>query len=351
MSRRTVAGLLAVGLLLALVVVAARMPVPYVTVSPGPTINVLGSERGRPIVLVSGHRTYPTTGQIRLTTVSITNPDAQVSLVQALTGWVRKDVAVIPREAMYPDADTPAEERTQSAAQMVNSQDTAAAVALSALGYALPAYVEVTGVTPQGPSAGRLRPRDRIERLDGTRVRKPREVLKAMSKVRPGATVRVRVRRDGEARTERIVTRRATDNPDQAVLGIIIGPAWQFPFDVRLGLSDAIGGPSAGLMFALSIYDRLTPGSLTGGRVVSGTGTIAPGGRVGPIGGIQQKIVAAGRSGARLFFVPKDNCAEALQAPRSDSMRLVLAKSFSGALTSLKAYAEDPSAPLPRCPA
>jgi PDZ domain-containing protein len=350
MTRRSVAGLLAVGLLLVLVVVAARMPAPYVTISPGPTVNVLGSENGKPIVQISGHRTFPTTGQLRLTTVSITNPDAQVSLAQALTAWVRNDVSVIPREAMYPSTDTADEDRTQSAAQMVNSQDTATAVALSALGYRLHSYVEVTGVTQHGPSAGRLQTRDQIVTLDGTRVRQPQGLLDAMAKVKPGDTVRVGVRRGGAPRDVRITTRRATDNPKQAVLGIIIGPAWQFPFHVGLGLSDAIGGPSAGLMFALSIYDRLTPGSLTGGKVVSGTGTIAPFGQVGPIGGIQQKIVAAGNSGARLFFVPKDNCAEAMQAPRSGSMRLVMATSFKGALSSLKTYAKDPSAPLPRCP-
>src|SRR4051794_9732238 len=214
MSRRSVAGLLAVVLLLALVVVAARMPAPYVTVSPGPTVNVLGSEHGKPIVAISGHRTYDAQGQIRLTTVSITNPDADVSLVQALSGWLRKDVAVIPREAMYPDANTPAEERTQSAAQMVNSQDTAAAVALSALGYTLPSYVEVTGVTPQGPSAGHLRTRDQIVSLNGARIRQPQQLLDAMGKVQPGATVTVGVRREGEPRTVRITTRRATDNPD-----------------------------------------------------------------------------------------------------------------------------------------
>jgi PDZ domain-containing protein len=251
---------------------------------------------------------------------------------------------------MYPDANSPAEERTQSAAQMVNSQDTAAAVALSALGYPLHSYVEVTGVTPTGASAGRLKTRDRIESLDGTRVRRPQQLLDAMSTVRPGDTVTVEVRREGRPRTVRITTRRATDNPDQAVLGIIIGPAWTFPFDVHVDLSDAIGGPSAGLMFALSIYDRLTPGALTGGAVVSGTGTIAPGGQVGPIGGIQQKIVAAQNSGARLFFVPRANCAEALAAPVTDSMRLVLARSFHSALHSLQTYAKDPSAQLPRCP-
>ena len=87
------------------------------------------------------------------------------------------------------------------------------------------------------------------------------------------------------------------------------------PFDVSVNINDDIGGPSAGLMFSLAIYDTLTPGSLTGGQVVAGTGTIDDGGQVGPIGGIQQKIAGAREAGAQLFLVPPDNCADAARAP------------------------------------
>ncbi len=350
MSRRSIASLWAVGLLMALVIVAAQLPVPYVTVSPGRTVDVLGQETGEPAVHIEGRRTFPTTGQIRFTTVSITRPEADVSLVEALSAWARDDIAVVPREAMYPETSSDAEERTESAAQMVSSQDAAAAVALQALGYRLPSYVEVTAVTPDGASKGRLRTRDQIRSVNGVDIATAQDVLDAMDGVRPGEVVEVVVVRDGSTRTVDITTRAAEDNREQAVLGIFIGPAWRFPFEVRVDVPETIGGPSAGLMFALSIYDTLTPGSLTGGRVISGSAPIGPPGTVGPIGGIQQKIAGAEDSGARVFFVPEANCASAVQATPPEDMELVLARTFSSAVRSLETYADDPSADLPRCP-
>ncbi len=92
-------------------------------------------------------------------------------------------------------------------------------------------------------------------------------------------------------------------------MGIEIGTGYDFPFDVRVRLDDEIGGPSAGLIFSLAVYDTLTPGSLTGGAHVAGTGTHRPETDASaPIGGIQQKIVAAADAGAELFLVPADNC-------------------------------------------
>src|SRR4051794_5104761 len=119
MSRRSVASLLALGLLVVLIFVAAQMSVPYVTISPGPTVNVLGDSGDKPIVQVSGHKTYPTEGELRLTTVSVTNPDAHVSLLEAMSAWLRSDEDVLPEEAMYPDNSTAEQEHTQSSAQMV----------------------------------------------------------------------------------------------------------------------------------------------------------------------------------------------------------------------------------------
>ena len=165
MSRRTLASLLAAGMLVVFVVLAAWAPVPYVTVSPGPTLDVLGEQNGEPIVQVAGHRTYPVEGEFRLTTVSVSNPDRKVSLVEAVGAWLSDDVAVLPYEAMYPERNTAEEERTQSQAQMVSSQDTAVAAALTALGYELGSYPVVTGVSAGGPSDGKLKARDRIVTL------------------------------------------------------------------------------------------------------------------------------------------------------------------------------------------
>lgn len=351
MTRRPVASLLALGLLVVLTLVAARMSVPYVTVSPGPTVDVLGEDRGKPIVQISGQKTYEPEGQLRLTTVSVTNPEAELSLLEAMWAWMRSDQDVLPVEAMYPDNSTAEQERAESAAQMVSSQDTAIAVALSELGYELPTHVEVTGVNPGGPSDGKLKARDKIESVDGKPVGTLEELFAALDGVTPGDTVEVGVRRDGSSRTFEITTGAAPDDPGRAIVGVLVGTGYEFPFDVRVGIDESIGGPSAGLVFALSIYDNLTPGSLTDGKVVAGTGTIAPDGTVGPIGGIREKIIGAAEDGAELFLVPPDNCEAALTAPvDEDDIELVRADTMHSAVEALESWTQDPTAELPRCP-
>ena len=350
MSRRTLASLLAAGMLVVLVVFAARAPVPYVTVSPGPTLDVLGEQNGEPIVQVAGHRTYPVEGEFRLTTVSVSNPDRKVSLVEAIGAWLRDDVAVLPYEAMYPERNTAEEERTQSQAQMVSSQDTAVAAALTALGYDLPTYAVVTGVSAGGPSDGKLKARDRIVGLGDQEISDVEGVFEAIGEYTPGDEVPVTVRRGGAERRFDIETVAAEDDPKRPLIGVLVGTGYDFPFDVRLALDDSIGGPSAGLMFALSVYDTLTPGTLTGGEVVAGTGSITPDGRVGPIGGVRQKIAAAEEAGAEVFLVPADNCPSAVHDP-VEGIELIRADDLSSAVEALETYTEDPSADLPRCPA
>ncbi len=351
MSHRTQASVLALVLFVVLGVVLILNPVPYVVVSPGPTVNILGDVDGKPIVQIDGHRTYPTKGQLRLVTVSVTTAEKKVGLFEALRAWVGKDQAVLPYKAMYPETVSDEQDRAESAAQMVNSQDTAVAAALSQLGYKLPTYAEVTGVSPGGPSDGVLKPRDRFVSIGGTKIDDLKGVFDAVGSVKPGDKLSGVVLRNGKEKDFTVTTGKAPDDPKRAVLGVLIGTGYQFPFDVQVALGDNIGGPSAGLMFALSIYDTLTPGPLTGGKVIAGTGTIASDGTVGPIGGIRQKIVGAKEAGATLFFVPKDNCDSAVEAPVDPSeIRLVRADTMSSALDSLRKYRANPDADLPRCP-
>jgi PDZ domain-containing protein len=108
-----------------------------------------------------------------------------------------------------------------------------------------------------------------------------------------------------------------------------------FPFGVQISSGD-VGGPSAGLMWALGLYDLLTPGDLTRGKVIAGTGTIDTQGNVGPIGGIQDKVVAAERAGAQVFLVPRANMAD-LRGVATGSMRLVPVSTFEQALEVLAA--------------
>ena len=180
MSRRTLASVLVACLLVVLVALAVVLPVPYVTMSPGPTVNVLGDSGGKSIVDVRGHRTYPTQGDLRLTTVSVTNPTRHVGLGEVLQAWFDGKRAVYPRDVIYPPDQSAQDVEQQSSVEMVSSQDTAVAAALTELGYKLPLQTEVLAVTKGSPADGKLRTRDRIQEIDGVRIRAVDQVSKAV---------------------------------------------------------------------------------------------------------------------------------------------------------------------------
>jgi PDZ domain-containing protein len=350
MNRRTLSGTVVFGLLAALLAVAVLVPVPYVTMSPGPTINVLGETGGKQIIAVGDHKTYPTKGELRLVTVSVTSPGRSINLLAAMQAWFDRTRAVYPRDAIYPPQQSVQEAKQESSVEMVSSQDTAVAAALTELGYSPKTYVEVLGVTKGAPADGKLKVRDQILSVNGTPVTGVRQVSKLVQQTPPSQPARFVVRRDGRTRTVTVQPEKSSEAPHKAIVGITIGLGYDFPFSVDVRLNQAIGGPSAGLMFSLGVYDRLTPGALTGGKTVAGTGTITERGRVGPIGGIQQKIVAAAEAGATLFFVPPANCTSALHADvKEGEIRLVKAPTMHSAVESLKAYADDPHADLPSC--
>ncbi len=350
MSRRTLATVLVGALLVVLVAVAVVLPVPYVTMAPGPTINVLGKSDNRSIIDVRGKRTYPTTGDLRLTTVSVTNPTRKVGLVEVVRAWFDSRRAVYPRDVIYPPDQSAQDVEQQNNVEMVSSQDTAIAAALTELGYHLPLQIEVLAVTKGSPASGKLRTRDRLLRVNGLPIREVKQVSRAIQRRGVGGTSTFVVRRGKAKRTVQVKAEASKDEAKKAVVGVQIGTGYDFPFEVGVRLSDDIGGPSAGLIFSLGVYDTLTPGSLTGGSDIAGTGTIDERGRVGPIGGIQQKIVAATEEGAKVFLVPPDNCNSAAHADvTKDRIRLVKAPTMHSAVMSLKAYAKNPKADLPVC--
>jgi Lon-like protease len=345
MSQRTWAGVLAVPLLVALWGAAVWSPLPYVTYEPGITVDVLGEEDGREYVQVEGAETYRDDGQLRLTTVYVSRPQARINLFEVAEAWFDDDAAVLPYDAVYSPDTTPEESEREGAVQMISSQDTAIAVALRELGHDVDQAVEVYAVSDDLPAAGRLEVRDVLLEVAGRRITEAQDVVDAVDAAAEGEPLEFLVRRDGKERTVGVTP--ALVDGDKRV-GITPGPGYSFPFDVSVQVDSAIGGPSAGLLFALSVYDTLTPGSLTGGEVVAGTGTVDPEGLVGPIGGIAQKIAAARQAGSELFLVPPDNCEEALGAESGD-MRLVRAESVRTAIDAIEDWVEDPGADLPRC--
>jgi len=349
MTQRTQAGLVAAILLGALVAVAIFKPLPFVTYEPGGTVDVLGETDGQEIIEITGRQTYRDPGELRMTTVLVSTPDARNDVFTLMASWLNPDDSLYPFDAIYAPDETVEQRREEGQIDMVTSQDAATAVALTELGYDFTEAVEVTSVTPETPADGKLEVRDKLLKVNDVTITDPDDVAQAVTDAKPGEPIVFKVRRggaDGKVLTVRVTP--TTIDGHQRV-GIRIGVGYEFPFDVTVHISPTIGGPSAGLMFALGIYDTLTPGSLTGDQSVAGTGTIDVDGNVGPIGGIQQKIVGARESGAELFLVPKDNCGEAIQA-RNGDMRLVRVDTMHTAVEAIEDWVEDPDAALPACP-
>lgn len=356
MTRRTATSTTAAVLLAALLAVALLLPVPYVTMRPGPTRNVLAMAAGdgdAKVVSIEGRRTYPTDGSLRMTTVSVTSPDDSIGIGEAVRAWLSPDEAVLPRSSVYPDTQTAEEAQEESALQMVASQEVAVAAALRLLGEEVPESAEVRAVTPGGPADGVLEVGDLIVAVDGEAPRTADAATAAIRDRSIGDDVELTVSRDGSEETVTLTTVESPpdDNGDTyPLVGITPGIYYDLPIDVEINLPKNIVGPSAGTIFALAIYDSLTPGPLLQDASVAGTGVIDGDGQVGPIGGIQQKIVGAFEAKASTFLVPGGNCAEALGADVEDgAIRLVRIDDLAGAVDALQALAEDPDAEVPGC--
>ncbi len=274
-------------------------------------------------------------------------PNQRENLFDVLAAWWDHDAAVYPYDAIYDAEQTQQESDIEGQVEMVSSQDTASAVALEELGYDVPSRLQVSYVDENTPAQGRLEVGDVLTSVDGEQVRGSGALVAAIDAAPAGEPIALGVLRDGERRQVEVTPE--TVDGDQRI-GIRLGLGFKLPFDIEVNIDPAIGGPSAGLMFSLAIYDTLTPGSLTAGSTIAGTGTIDPDGTVGPIGGIAQKIAGARSDGALLFLVPPDNCKDAVQADNGE-MRLVKATTMHTALEAVQAWTDDPGADLPSCEA
>jgi Lon-like protease len=350
MPRRSATMLASSMLLIALFLAAVLINVPYSEMSPGPTYNTLGSQGGQQVISIGGHRTYPTSGNLNMVTVEVTNANYRMNLVEAISGWLQHDVAVVPSSTLYPSGQTEQQSEQQNAEEFTASQDSAKTAALKELGIPVGSEVVVSAVVESSPSVGKLHAGDAIVAVDGTKVTDPSQVATLVTRHQPGQDVVFTVVPPGKSASDtQQVTITTGRNPTtgKAYVGIEPGTEHTFPFDITINLGD-VGGPSAGLMFSLGIIDKLQPTNLTDGRFVAGTGTIDDNGNVGPIGGISMKMIAARGAGAQYFLTPASNCAEASSATPS-GLRLVKVTTLAGALTDLSDIRSGDQAALPSC--
>ena len=332
MSRRALTLLLATVLAFGLAIAGVLTPVPYVSLSPGPAYDTLGKVSGATVISITGRPTFPTDGRLDLLTVSVSD---RITLLQALRGWLSSSEQVVPREILFPPSQSPAQVDKDNAQQMRQSQDAATTAALTEIGVPATRSVEVASVQAGAPAAGKLQAGDILTTVDGAPVRTAADLRAAIGRRTPGQRVTVGYTRAGRPGTVTITTGRSTDAPVRPVIGIAPQERSEFPVKVTISLRD-VGGPSAGLMFALGIIEKLGKESITGGRTVAGTGEIGNDGKVGAIGGVTEKLIAAKSAGATVFLVPADNCA-ALKGDANDKgITLVKVATLKEALAGLK---------------
>jgi PDZ domain-containing protein len=259
-----------------------------------------------------------------------------VSALGALFAWLDPHQAVVPESTLYPPGETVEQEEQRALSQMDQSKIDASYVVLRRLAD----YPEEHGdgalieyVSPGCPAEGKLFTGDVVESIDGTPVHSQDDAAEALDGAPAGDPITFEVRAGGETHDVTVTRARCDPEIDRPLIGIFMIDA--FPFGVQISSGD-VGGPSAGLMWALGLYDLLTPGDLTAGMTIAGTGTIDTRGGVGPIGGILDKVVAAERAGAMVFLVPADNMGE-LRDEDTGDMRLISVNTFKDALDALEA--------------
>lgn len=325
------AGLVALVLLL----IGLTLPVRYVELVPGPVTNTLGKRPdGTPIITVKGRATYPTSGHLDLTTVGVRGgPSGQLTLAQAVVGWFDRQAAVLPQDVIYPPGESEQVVEQQNTQEMVDSQQEAITAALTNLKVPFRIEVMVALVSKGTPADGRLKAGDVITSVDGSAVTNANTLRTLIGRRTPGQSVSLGILRAGKALRVVLITIPDPQNTKRPIIGVSTTERPNPPFTVAINLKD-VGGPSAGLMFTLGIIDTLTPGELNGGRHIAGTGTIDTAGKVGPIGGVAQKVVAARHVGATVFLTPVENCAAA-KRNRPGGLQLVRVASLSDALSRL----------------
>ncbi len=348
LSRTHVTLLVAFFVGLALMVLGSVVHLPYAVMSPGPTVNTLGSLAGQdvPLITVDGLPTYPAQGELDFTTVSVAGgPGFPVDVWTVLGAWVDPDRDVFPVDQVFDPSASEEQLAEENAVQMEGSQQEATAVALRALGHEVPTYVVVSKLLQSSRAKDVLEAGDRLLTIGGLPATDADAVRQALQTVSPGEPIAIEVGRDGE--TVEVVAPTIEGQEGKTALGILLSLDHDFPAKVTISAGE-VGGPSAGLMFSLGIYDKLTPGSLTGDRSVAGTGTIDDEGAVGPIGGIKQKLAGARQGGAAYFLAPADNCGE-VRGNVPDGLEVFKVASFDEARVVVEGIAAGRLADLPRC--
>jgi PDZ domain-containing protein len=345
MSRRSLTLIIASIGTAAAIAVSVLIPVPYVILGPGPTLNTIGRDTsGQDLITIQGRATYPTSGNLNMVTVSYAGgPGQNINIYGALAAWLNSNEAVVPESELFPSGQSQQETQQQDTEEMASSQEIATAAAFTYLNIPYQTFITVQVTAPGYPAYGVLKQGDIITAIDGTQVTSDTNLQDIIRSHPAGTKLNFTVLRGGTTEHFSIATKESGGVP---IIGVGIQDQYKFPFTVKFDLGSNIGGPSAGTMFALGIIDKLTQDNLTGGKFIAGTGEITPAGQVQAIGGIQQKMVGARGAGATIFLAPASNCSD-VDGAIPAGLRVVKVSTLSQAVTYLDDIKEGK--PVPSC--
>jgi PDZ domain-containing protein len=344
MSRRSLTLAITGLATVAAILIAVLFPVPYVILTPGPTLNTLGKDSsGQPLITISGRQTYPTTGNLNMVTISYEGgPGTTLNVFEAIRAWLDPTEAVVPESEIFPPGQSAEQTSAQDNEEMASSQQLATAAALTQLKIPFQTNVQVLSTVSGYPASKVLKANDIIEAVDGTPVSGTTALSSLITAHPAGSTLQLKVLRGSQTLTIPVTSKESGGNP---VIGVDVQETYKFPFNVNITVGN-IGGPSAGMMFALGIIDKLTHDNLTGGKFIAGTGEITAAGQVQPIGGIQQKMVGARDAGATVFLAPAGNCSD-VEGAIPSGLKVVKVSTLSGAMSDLEAL--KAGKPVPSC--
>jgi Lon-like protease len=343
MPRRTLTLYISAVAVIVAILVAERISVPYVILGPGPTLNTLGKDQsGKPLITISGRTVHPTSGHLNM--VSITyegGPGHGFNVFTALRAWLDPHEAVVPESEIFAPGQSQQQVSQQDQTEMTGSQQSATAAALTQLHIKYQTRPQVASVGKGLPAYGRLKAGDLITAVDGQPVTNANR-LTSLIRAHAARPITVTIQRGKKTSQVQLTAKKVGGRP---VLGVVVQDHYTFPFQVTIRIGQ-IGGPSAGMMFALGIIDKISTENLTGGRFIAGTGEISANGTVSPIGGIQQKMIGARHAGATVFLAPAGNCADTKGAVPA-GLRVVKVGTLSGAISALQNL--KAGKPVPSC--
>jgi PDZ domain-containing protein len=277
--------------------------------APGFTASV------EPMVQLPSQYRHSSTGSLILTTVI---PQAPILAGEWAYAHVDRSIRLVPQTQIVPSNTTAQSVSQENYQMLLDSATTAVIVGLRLAGYPVTINndgVSIVAILPSSPAVAVLQPGDVITGVNDNPVMSPVDLSKQLESVTPGSTLNLTIERHEQIMDVSVPTMEPLEAGGPARIGISIvqhNSGISLPFPVEIVPQKVYGGPSGGLMFTLAVYDLVTGQDLTGGRKIAGTGTIDLEGNVGPIGGVQQKVVAAERAGAEYFLSPAENYPDAL---------------------------------------